>query len=64
MKILLDYDGSTITGPSGLMYVWAGLEEAEFKPSEVETSSADIVKLAGLGYSADDIVKLKFSGLL
>jgi hypothetical protein len=64
MKIILDYDGVTMSGPGGFTYAWSGLEAAEFKPEDYGTDTETLVKLAGLGYSADDINKMNTSGLL
>ena len=64
MKVILDYDGVTLTTPDGFSYMWQGLEPYEFKLDDYQNDSEVLVKLAGLGYSADDIIKMKASGLL
>lgn len=63
MKIALNYNSVTggITTNSGeLVAVYAGLETHKLK----EPPKQDIPKFVALGYSADDMIKLKEAGVL
>jgi hypothetical protein len=64
MKVLLDYENGVLTGPGGFSYTWGGLEPAEFKEGEGKPDPDAIAKLIATGCTADDIIKMKASGVL
>lgn len=64
MKILLDYDQATgtMTDANGaIVGTWAGAKGFEMEPT---VSVRDLVKMKDAGFTAEDIVELKNSGVL
>ena len=65
MKVLLKYENGNLYQDDGAMITcWAGLESHEYKESESMPSSAKVAELVSLGMAADDIIKLKISGVI
>jgi hypothetical protein len=67
MKVLLEMKDNSLYTSSGEFVgaVTAGVNLEEYLEPVLDTTNGDAaVQLANIGYSADDIVKLKVAGVL